>query len=252
MSNLQTSPATTTRLGRLALAAGVLAASLAASLAVGSAASAKTPDDGGKQLPSPQLPFQPAEKLPSKPDLPAFDIPGFDIPLPCFGWWCHTPVFLLPDYETSFDNVSSANSYYNGVPAVPYYVSIRNIGMTNPGAVWSTFASPDGEILGIEPVGSWRTDIVAAPLADTAEHSAPLAFDYIEDGWVVQDTNGIPTGSAYADKVYVRVWMAGWGRPELVVSANDHAGVEHLGATTPVGYRYAEVTRDNNRISFTL
>jgi hypothetical protein len=234
-------------LARLVVAAGVLAASLA----VGSAASAKTPDDPGKGLPGAPLPFEPIVvddiKLPSIPRTPS-------IPLPCFGWWCDTPLvpLSLPDYATSFDNISSSNSYYQGIRAVPYYVTIRNVGSSNPGAVWSTFASPDGEILGIEPVGSYRTDIAAAPAADTARWSAPFAISYLDDAWIVQDTDGIPPGFGYNDKVYVRVWMAGWDRPELIVSANEHVGVDYLGALTPASYQHDEVTRSNNKISFHL
>jgi hypothetical protein len=238
-------------LGRLAVAAGVVAASLA----IGSAASAKSPNDAGRYLPSAPIPFNPidvGDKLPSLPKSPSFDLPSFEPQLPCFGWWCTTPVFLLPDYESSFDYISSSNSYFNGARAVPYYVSIRNIGKANPGAVWSTFASPDGQILGIEPVSSWRTDISAAPVSDTARSSAPLAFSYIDDAWVVEDSDGIPAGYGYNDKVYVRVWMAGWDRPELIVSANEHVGVDYLGALTPVNYQHTEVTRTNNKISFTL
>ena len=248
----QTRTRTITRgFGRLAVVAGVVTASLA----VGAAASAKSPDDSGKGLPGTPVPFEPIDignKLPSLPKGPSFDLPSFGPQLPCYGWWCNNPVFLLPDYESSFDPIPSSNSYYNGVRAVPYYVSIRNVGFSNPGAVWSTFASADGEILGIEPVGSYRTDVTAARVADTARWAAPFAVSYLDDAWVVQDSNGIPTGNAYADKVYVRVWMAGWDRPELIVSANEHVGVDQLGALTPAGYQHAEVTRTNNRISFHL
>lgn len=258
MQNLTSSTRSLTRhLGRFAVAAGVVAASLA----VGTGASAQSKGDYGKGLPgagipSDSIPLVPIDTdkfdLPSIPKGPSFDLPSFEPQLPCFGWWCNTPVFSLPDYETTFDAISSTNQYFNGVRAVPYYVSIRNIGFSNPGAVWSTFASADGEILGIEPVGSWRTDIVAAPVSDTAEMAAPFAVSYLDDAWVVHDTNGIPTGNAYADKVYVRVWMAGWDRPELIVSANEHVGVDYLGALTPVNYQHAELTRSNNKISFNL
>ncbi len=256
MKNLISPARSSSRLARLAVTAGVLTASFA----VGSAASAQSPDKSDKGVPDAPVPFEQipfekdaiGDKLPTLPKGPSFDLPSFEPQLPCFSWWCDTSPFVLPDYESSFDNVSSTNSYYNGAKAVPYYVSIRNIGLTNPGAVWSTLASPDGEILGVEPVGSWRTDITAAPVSDTARSSAPLAFSFLDDAWVVQDSNGIPTGYGYADKVYIRVWMAGWDRPELIVSANEHVGVDYLGALTSVNYQHTELTRTNNKISFTL
>lgn len=236
----------TRRLGLLAAAAGILTTSFA----VGSGASAQSPDDFGGKFPgvpipvAPKLPA-PTIKLPTIPKNPT-------LPLPCFNWWCTTPVFQLPDYEASFDPIPAQNGWFEGQKAVPYYVTIRNIGSSNPGAVWSTLASPNGQILGVENVKSWQTDISAQPVSDTARWSAPNVIRFLDDAWVVRDSNGIPTGYAYNDVVYLRVWMAGWNRPELIVSANDHAGVEELGALTPTNYRHTETTRDNNRITFHL
>lgn len=238
-------------LRRAATVAAVAAGVLASSLAVGTTALAQSPNGPGKRFPDAPIPFDPIVaddiKLP-----PIAKSSWFNIPLPCFGWWCEIPLLPLPDYEASFDNISSLNGWYEGQRAVPYYVSINNVGNGDPGAVWTTLASRDGEILGVEPVGSWRTDISAQPVAWTARWTAPHATSFLDDAWVVQDTNGIPADSGYADKVYVRVWMAGWDRPELIVSANEHVGVDQLGALTPSNYRHNEVTRSNNRIEFNL
>ncbi len=229
------------RLGVLTAAAGILATSLAA----GSGASAQSPDDFGGKFPGAPIPIDPiiiddGIKLPTIPKLPAF-------PLPCFGWWCDIPLQPLPDYTTSYDYISSSNSWFEGQKAVPYYVTIHNIGAGNPGAVWSTFASQDGEILGITAA---RPDFQAERVSDTARWSAPFATSYLDDAWVVADTDGMDTG--YANRMYVQVWMAGWDRPSLTVSANEHVGVDQLGALTPANYRHNEVTRTNNRITFTL
>lgn len=43
--------------------------------------------------------------------------------------------------------------------------------------------------------------------------------------------------------------MAGWDRPGLIISANDHVSVEVLGALTPIPYRHDEVTPANNKIA---
>ncbi len=242
------------RLGLLAATAGILTTSLA----VGSGASAQTPDDFGGKFPGAPIPIP--KPIPTDPiiikDIKLPKIPKAPrIPLPCFGWWCDVPLtpVALPDYVSSFDAISAVNGWYEGEKAVPYYVKVNNIGNADPGAVWTTLASPNGEILAVEPVGTWRTEIVAQPVSWTARWTAPLATEFLDGAWVVQDTNGIPAGSGYAEMVYVRVWMAGWDRPELIVSANDHVGVEELGALIPFEpYRHDEVTRDNNRISFSL
>lgn len=229
----------TRHLARIAVAAGVLASSLA----VGATASAQSPDKNIPPITTDATIDGPTIK--NLPTIPRFDPP----PLPCWSWWCDVPL-RLPDYDVTSDYVPGARGYFEGQKAIPYYIKIRNIGNADPGAVWSTLASPDGEILAVQPVSSWRTDIVAEPLSSTARWSAPHAIGYLDDGWVVHDTNGIPTGYGYSDQVYLRVWMAGWDRPELIVSANDHAGVDFLGAVVPSYRPHAEVTRDNNRDSF--
>jgi hypothetical protein len=242
MSNqLRPTRSITGRLGLLAAAAGILTTSLA----IGSVASAQSPDRFAEKPPAPAPIVVDDFKLPTISTVPS-------IPLPCLGWWCNISFQPLPDYVAGYDAIPEVNRWYRGRKAVPYYVRINNIGNADPGAVWTTLASPDGEILAVENVQTWRTDISVEPVSRTARRTAPFAASFLDDAWLVQDRNGIPAHSGYADMVYVRVWMAGWDRPELIVSANDHVGVEELGALTPTGYRHHEVTRANNRVTFAL
>ena len=227
---------------RVAASLAAAAAVLVPSLADGTIASA-----GGFEPPPIDLPKIDRPILDSKIPITPFD----PVPLPCLGWWCTTPsIFLQPDYVASFDNISSETRTYDGEIATPYYVTIYNKGFSNPGDVYSTIAARGGKVLAIEGVHTAYPDLQTGPVSDTATTSAPFAVSFLDDAWIVHDTDGYDVG--YSNRRYLRVWVTGTGDAELVVRVNEHVGADLLGSPGLAGYRRAEITRSNNTVEFTV
>lgn len=238
----------TSTIRRLAAGLATTAAVVVPAVATAGAASASdlTGFDQPKQfepVPIGEIPtLEPVVDVKFDPFIPA--------PLPCFGWWCDNNPFTLPDYVAGFDSIPSVTSTYDGQVATPYYARISNKGFVKGGPVWSSLSARGGDILAIEPVNPWRSDLRFEQVSDTATTTAPKDAAHLDDAWIVHDTDGI--GFSRADTVYVRIWVTGTGDAELVVDANEHVGVDALGSPRPDGYRPAELTRSNNHVEFTV
>jgi hypothetical protein len=137
----------------------------------------------------------------------------------------------LGDYTVNINSKSAYDTVRNGQQAKYFYLTVRNVGNSGGGTLFTTVAIDQYDIIEVERL--WGdSDVTAAPVAE---------FDS-DAVWVIKHSN-LQDG----EWTTFRVWVGTHDYVDIAAHTNHHAGIEYLGTPGPADYVLAEQTRRNNK-----
>jgi hypothetical protein len=147
---------------------------------------------------------------------------------------CENPKWFvnhcLGDYTVDVNSKATYNTVRDGQQAKFFYLTVRNVGNSGGGTLFTTVAIDQYDIIEVERVRG-DSDVTAAPVAE---------FDS-EAMWVIEHNN-----LRANEWTTFRVWVGTHDYVDIGAHTNHHARIEYLGTPGPADYALPEQTHKNN------